>query len=311
MKTCAVIAILLLFSMLFAMEVEAGNPFLSKKKTEQVTPQHETEPTETLVTSKMPECFAPILRTVNDWQKELKQQLSTFARDMKTNPFGKSFLLFLLLSFVYGSVHAIGPGHGKSVVVSYFLNRPGKLWQGIAMGHLITAVHVASGALVVLVMALILDTTRLTDFEEASPNLEAISYILVILIGLYLIVHTILDLKRRSWENTEESTSGNLRGILLTAIATGLVPCPGAALILLFSVILGVFAQGLVAMLFIALGMGLTTSLFAIIAITSRRTVLNVARRNEKVFIGAYSILSFGGAFTIILLGSVMLAGLL
>ncbi len=300
-----------LFFLVAENAVLAGNPFLSKgkaEKTEAAEPRADALASPPPVQG-LPAFLAPVLRVTNAWQKELKSELTAFARDMKTEPFGVSFFLFLLLSFIYGVVHAIGPGHGKSVVMSYFLNRPGGLWRGFAMGHLITAVHVASGAAIILVMALILDSTRVADFEAMSPKMEAVSYTLVILIGAYLAVHAALDLRRKRWTQKEEPSPGDWRGLLLTSVVTGLVPCPGAALILLFSVILDVLFQGLLAMFFLAMGMGLTTSGFALLAIGSRRTVLRAAQRNEKAFVAVYAVLSFGGAFAIVLLGSLMLYG--
>lgn len=287
----------------------AGNPFLSKKKAEEAEKEEAPGAYVPAVSAWLPGFLKPVFTAVNHWQRSVKQHLTAFARDMQENPFGRSFFLFLLLSFVYGVVHAIGPGHGKSVVMSYFLNRPGNFFRGIGMGHLITAVHVASGVSVVLVMALVLSTTRIADFEAAGPKLEAVSYTLVILVGIYLAIHTVFDLKEKRWASAEEGGGEfDIRSMVATAFVTGLVPCPGAALILLFSVILGVMTQGLFAMVFIALGMGLTTSAFALIAIGSRKTVLKLARRNEKVFLFAYAALSFAGAFFIILLGSLMLA---
>jgi len=311
------ITLLVLVLCLTALDAQAANPFLSKSKSTQSadTTQKQQAPAEKRAPAVapgpwMPGFLAPVMHIVSAWQKTIKRQITGFARDMQEKPLGSSFFLFLLLSFVYGVIHAIGPGHGKSVVMSFFLNRPGSIWQGIVMGHLITAVHVTSGVLVVLVMMLFFDTTRIADFESASPKLEMISYALVIIIGLYLAIHTIMDIREmRNRENTPPPTTGTLRDMLLTATATGLVPCPGAALILLFSIIMGVMVQGLAAMVAIALGMGLTTSLFALLAIGSRNAVLAVAGKNQKAFVAAYGAVSFGGAAFIMLLGGIMLAG--
>jgi len=292
---------------------EAANPFLSKSKQKEI----QKEESETQVVNKAPSLLipgflAPLLQISNSWQKKLKRQLTIFTRDMKKNPFGKSLLLFLLFSFLYGIIHAIGPGHGKSVVISYFLNRRGKLMHGVLMGNLITAVHVASGAMVVLVMALFLNTTRLIDFDAASPTLEAISYSLIILVGLYLLFHTSMEIRGGKLLSDQEETSmANKKEMLVTAIVTGLIPCPGAALILLFSIVMGVTLQGIMAMFFIALGMGLTTTVFALLTIGTRHSIMATAKHNKHLFIGSYLLFSVGGATAIILIGSLMLAGVL
>src|SRR5436190_21227962 len=54
-------------------------------------------------------------------------------------------------AFLFGIVHAFMPGHGKSVLVSYHLGRPGRLAEGVATGTLLAITHV--GTAVVLVLA--------------------------------------------------------------------------------------------------------------------------------------------------------------
>ncbi len=52
-------------------------------------------------------------------------------------------------AFVFGIAHALMPGHGKSILVSYHLSRPGRLTEGVATGTLLALTHV--GLAVVLV----------------------------------------------------------------------------------------------------------------------------------------------------------------
>lgn len=287
----------------------AGNPFLKKQKEEK--PQQQEKIQQERSASWIPGFIKPVLNKSIRWQKEVRKRITHFTGQMKDEPFGSAFFMFLLLSFVYGILHAIGPGHGKSIVVSYFLNRPGRLSHGILMGNLITFTHVLSGVAVVLFLYLVASTTRLVDFEEASPMLEAISYSLMIAIGIYLLIHTTLELRKQKEIEEESIDPDNKKGMIITALATGLVPCPGAAIILLFSIIQGVLLQGLFAMLFIALGMGLTTTSFALAAIGARKSVLNLASGNRKIFYASYGLLSFAGALAIIFIGSAMLTGVL
>ena len=252
----------------------------------------------------------PIMRWTNDFQKEIRGRMAGFARDMKSNTFGLSFWLFLLMSFAYGVVHALGPGHGKSIAVSYFLSSPGHVLYGLLMGNLIAFVHVSSGVFVILGLYFILQTTGMVDFDAASPAIEKVSYSLMIVIGIYLAWNAIRQVRLGKFSiKSSDSKKVDLKGLIATSAVTGLVPCPGAAIVLSFSIILGIMWQGLIAMVMIALGMGLTSSFFAITAIVVRKAVLKLSSGSERAFIIMYVTLSMLGAAAIITLGTVLLMG--
>jgi nickel/cobalt exporter len=54
-------------------------------------------------------------------------------------------------AFLFGIVHAFMPGHGKTVLVSYHLGRPGRIMDGLLTGTLLAIMHV--GIAIVFVLA--------------------------------------------------------------------------------------------------------------------------------------------------------------
>jgi ABC-type nickel/cobalt efflux system permease component RcnA len=101
----------------------------------------------------------------------------------------------------------------------------------------------------------------------------------------------------------------DLKSLVITALAVGIVPCPSAVLILLFSLTLGIPAAGLWGMLCIAAGMAITTSLFAFGAIGFRKTFLSVVEGNDRMVVGLHGALSIGGALCISMLGLLLFIG--
>jgi ABC-type nickel/cobalt efflux system permease component RcnA len=77
----------------------------------------------------------------------------------------------------------------------------------------------------------------------------------------------------------------------------------------LFSLTLGIFIAGLWAMLFIALGMAITSSMFAIGAVLFKKAFLSIADGNDRLVAGVYIMISLGGATCIALLGLLLLIG--
>jgi nickel/cobalt transporter (NicO) family protein len=63
----------------------------------------------------------------------------------------RAVLVAMAAAVLFGAVHAMMPGHGKTVLVSYHLGQPGKLGEGIANGAILTLTHV--GLALVLVLA--------------------------------------------------------------------------------------------------------------------------------------------------------------
>ena len=93
------------------------------------------KPDTILAETESPGPVERLMGFVRTTQKELTQRLNTFGMDLADNPFGPALWFFLGLSFVYGVVHAVGPGHGKAVVCSYFLANPGSMATGAIMGQ--------------------------------------------------------------------------------------------------------------------------------------------------------------------------------
>jgi nickel/cobalt exporter len=307
-----IIALLLFFCVLLSGSVLAAhNPFFSggqdeKSAEEEVTPRQEDQKA-TKEKSGL-QVLQTVFSMLSVWQKKLRGHLTHVSRDIRGNPWGQSFLLFLILSFVYGVIHALGPGHGKSIVFSYFLSRPGRYVHGALMGNLITFIHVFSAVAIVLGFYLALKTAGLSSFEDARGILEKISYAFLMLLGLFLIVYRVRELKRGTLTNLQEykTAEADFRHLTLVALATGLVPCPGAALILLFTITLDILVPGLFAMVCIALGMGVTTTLFALFSIASRNTIFRVTLRKQKVFVLSSAALSLLGACAITVIGSLL-----
>ena len=281
----------------------ARNPFISKEKSRV---QPEKSPV-----ARYPAFLHPVMQKIVMTQQTIKQRMVRLARDIRQNPFGRSFLGFMLLSFLYGVIHALGPGHGKIYACAYFLNRPGTINKGLMLSSLTMLFHVFSGTALILVGALILKTSGAMTVENAGLVLEKISYMLLAGLGLFLAGRTVMQLRSGSFRNhgriCPDAADG--KSLVITALAVGIVPCPGAAMILLFSLTLGILTAGLAAMVCIAAGMSITTALFSLLTIGLKGRLLVMAEGNRLLFSAAYALFSLGGAVCITGFGLVLLAG--
>lgn len=94
-----------------------------------------------------------ILFHVLEWQKSFNSQLSTALRTIHDNT-QQAGASLLLISFLYGIFHAVGPGHGKFILTSYLSLEQTKLPQTLKITWLSAIVQglVAVGLVTLLVV---------------------------------------------------------------------------------------------------------------------------------------------------------------
>ena len=159
----------------------------------------------------------------------------------------------LVIAFLYGVFHALGPGHGKTVIVGYFLGRGGSIPRGIGMASWIALSHVVGAMAVVGILHLILSFSLVTPVEEML-SLRLVSYGAILLIGLVMLAATVRRHGRGSGAPCHHHghghhhshdhahghgqvprPGGGSREQHLLALAAGFLPCSGAVLILVFA----------------------------------------------------------------------------
>ena len=65
---------------------------------------------------------ADLARFSAEYQRRIQQTLSGSLRDIKAGSGSWALWTLATVCFGYGVVHTLGPGHGKAVVVAYFLD---------------------------------------------------------------------------------------------------------------------------------------------------------------------------------------------
>ncbi|MDY7000509.1 MAG: hypothetical protein SVS15_01840 [Thermodesulfobacteriota bacterium] len=267
---------------------------------------------ETVAPVKEPGFFRALRVRLAPLQRQLKERLSQYIKVLKESTSLGTLFWFLLFSFAYGVIHAMGPGHGKAVASFYFLSRKGTLAQGLLMGFLMGFLHAASASAVVLVTYFVLSRSVMARFEAAGGVIEAVSFLLIALIGLVLTARVVYALIRRKplhvHEHGHENPSKG-RGFLLVALVAGMVPCPGAAIILLFTLALKAPWLGLASVGAMALGMGFTISATALLAVYFRKSVLAAALTRPRIFGAVHAGLALIGSSLVFLLGSALFLG--
>lgn len=296
---------IILLSLLFITNslIAQDNPFLSKEKSS-------SERKEIGKTLSYPRFTQKIIGKIALFQRSLNKRLAELTKQLKERKSTKLFLFILFVTFAYGVVHAIGPGHGKTLTFSYFLSEETNIKKGVTVGCIIGFLHATSALILVLIIYFTAKKTYLHNIENTSGAIKIISYSLIICIGLFLLIKNIYEIKKR--KNIKEKDLPILRdakSVVPFSVAVGLIPCPGATIILLFSLSLGILKIGIISIIFMALGMAVTISSVGILTIFAKDNIKKILSKKanlHSIFQKAISVL---GAFFIFTLGVILLLG--
>lgn len=240
-------------------------------------------------------------------QRSLNKHLAELTKEIKETKSTKLLFLIIFITFIYGAVHALGPGHGKTLTFSYFLSEETNIKKGIIVGCTIGFLHAFSAMSLVLILYFTIKKVYLNNIESMSSTIKIMSYSLIAGIGLFLLIKNIYDIKRK--KNIQNKENRHLQSIFPFSFAVGLIPCTGTTIVLLFSLSLGVLKIGIISTVFMALGMAATISSVGIFTIIAKDNVKKILSKRNKLNIVTQRILSLGGAFMIFILGAILLLG--
>lgn len=253
--------------------------------------------------------YPVVLFQVLEWQKSFNQQLSTALRTIEHNPL-QAGLSLLLVSFLYGVFHAVGPGHGKFILTSYLSLEQTKLPQTLKVTWLSAIVQglVAVGLVTLLV---VIFTLSRQHFNLTLKWVERASFALMIAFGLYWLWQSFKPLLQKKARNRPlvirqirpmGTTSGQIpsefcncghkhlpsaqemanihdwKSMWAVVFSIGLRPCTGAILVLFLAYTLGLYGWGVAAAMIMAVGTGLTLTIFACLVIFARDKAIQTSR---------------------------------
>lgn len=186
-------------------------------------------------------------------------------------------LWLLTGAFLYGVLHAVGPGHGKFIVATYLsTNQESQLATRVVpfLGSLMQGV---SAILFVFILAVGFNLAA-GDLSESRWYVEKISALMIGGFGAYVIYRTLQSLRPRRMRiaslaplghqhapdcgcghhGVGMATQGDWKTRLGVILAIGARPCSGAIMILLFSNALGIVSWGIAAVMTMSLGTALS-----------------------------------------------------
>ena len=249
------------------------------------------------------------------------------------NTHGLLIVFLLAAAFGWGALHALSPGHGKTMVAGYLVGARGTPRHAAILGLMVTATHTIS------VFALGLITLAASQYilpEQLYPWLGVLSGLLVVGIGLTVMrsrFHRWRVLRAQAAQEREAQRDGHAhdhhhdhdqdhghghghshdhpdgpittRSLVGLGVSGGIVPCPSALVVLIAAISQHRIGLGMV--LIVAFSLGLAATLIAVgLAVIYGGRVITWLRPERRIF-GS----RFAGALPAISASVIVIAGVL
>jgi len=207
--------------------------------------------------------LSQILKSITDDMKELLNDID------KSNSI-ISYVWLLFFSFLYGMLHAIGPGHGKSLISSYFLKDDSSHIKALSMSSLIGIVHTFSAFILTLLIYYSVNTFLGSYFTDIEKIATKISAIIIISIAFYLIYKKIIQSRNKHKHSCSCGGCKTHSTDIGVILAAGIVPCAGTVTIFIYTMSLNLYFIGFLSAIFMSLGMSLIIYITALLSIKIR-----------------------------------------
>jgi len=234
--------------------------------------------------------YDEFIKQLIQYQFKINSYISSTIKNINDENIFTSSLLVLGIAFLYGLIHAAGPGHGKALVAFYFSTNKNSYSQAFSLGYLISVIHAISALVLTFGIFFILEKMFRQNFNYYSNITMQISALMIIFVGVYIMLSSYFSRKQK-----EKGIEKN-RSKYGLAFSAGVVPCPGVMTIVLFCIMLKKYLLGVLAAITMSIGMGLTISLVGILSITLNKKTNNFFQNKSFILeiFGGVLILGLG-----------------
>lgn len=224
-------------------------------------------------------------------------------------------LLAAAIAAGLGALHALEPGHGKTIVAAYLVGSRGTVRHAVLLGTIVTVSHTAG---VYLLGGITLYAQQYVLPDRIYPFLGVLSGLLIAGTGCYLFLERYLGAdyahshkyegaafsEARGNETPEQGRRVHARQLLALGVSGGIIPCPAALVVLLSAVALHRTGFGLFLIVAFSLGLAFVLIAMGVFAVYAGRLMARVPV--DAPFIQRW--LPMASAAMIVVLGCVITA---
>jgi len=177
----------------------------------------------------------------------------------------------LPLGIAFGAVHALTPGHSKSILATYLAGSRHSVMRAAGVASVLSLTHIMT-AVIIAALALPIITRTFVGAGRA-PLLEDVSRGMLAVVGVWMVLRALL-------RSPGPKGHAHAHEGLLVGVMAGLIPCPLTLFAMTLAVSRGVPEAGLVFALAMMLGVAFTLSCVAMLAVVARDRMTDVLGRH-------------------------------
>jgi ABC-type nickel/cobalt efflux system permease component RcnA len=212
--------------------------------------------------------MSAVMQILVELQRWVYGSITTYLDSFSATGDWQALTSVLPLGIVFGAIHALTPGHGKTILASYLVGSRLAVLKSVGVAGVLSVTHVASAVLLALVGAPLVSRTIVG--AGRSEILEDVSRGLIALIGMWLVIRALRGRQHLQGEG------------LAVGFVAGLVPCPLTLFVMFLSLSRGVPEAGLTFALAMLLGISLTLASVAAATTLARDRVAHLIERHGK-----------------------------
>ena len=221
----------------------------------------------------------------------------------------RTFWTIIGLAFFYGFIHALGPGHRKTLVFSFYLSKKAPAWEPAVTSIILAGLHGVTSIVLLLIFRNV--SGALSAHTNAiAIYLEGFSFILLMLLSIVSVLHLLSHIfphrfphmhfgcgcasEHTHYEHHEgsghscggkehkEHRHSTEQAQWAAFLLSGIYPCPAALLVLVLVSSLKAVGMGILAIISMSIGMAIPITAIAYLAWTGRQSLFKRMQKTQK-----------------------------
>ncbi len=167
-------------------------------------------------------------------------------------------ILWALTAFILGALHALEPGHGKSVMAAFIVGVGASMRDALILGLTVVFSH----TFIIFLMGLVsMYLINYVNPEQVHDLMSIIGGGILLTVGAWIL---------KSYFFPHEHKIDTTKGVIAIGLSAGMVPCPAALAVLLLGITSGDITSALTYVVIFSLGLAVSITSLSVLLVKSK-----------------------------------------